>query len=1506
MPRSTRTTLTLAADAITVEGALIPPAMLARMAAQQADGQSEEDYRVPKGLTLRDEIARYFRIGQALFTDLHARSLPSAAKTVAFVEALFREVFGFADLVRVSTPILDGQLFPPTLEGLRGRAPIVVVPPNDELDHPSEHLTSDHRRRSAASALQDWLNANEKALWGICCNGDRLRLVRDNASLTRPSYIEADLRNIFENENFADFTTLWLLIHSSRFGVSGAVSSDSYLEHWREAGQREGVIARDRLRDGVEAALLALGTGFLAHGKNGALRDRLRTGTLPLSEFFGQLLRLVYRLIFLLTAEDRELLHMPGASVQVRKLYADGYSIGLLRDRAVRRAAWDRHHDRWEGLLITFSALASGESRLGLPALGGLFASGSISDLEAAHLSNRALMQGIYRLAWLRENSGLFQVNWRDMETEELGSVYESLLELTPQLTDNGHALGFAEGRETKGHARKTTGSYYTPDALVQALLDSALDPVLDRTEAEADDPAQALLSVTVIDPACGSGHFLLGSARRIATRLAKARAGGVASASDFRHALRDVVRSCIYGVDRNPMAVELTKVALWIETVEPGKPLGFLDTNIRCGDSLFGVYDLEALRIGIPDGAYKPLSGDDKETAKFFERKNKAEREGQGVLDFAHGGGKLPPIAPLAGQARALRALPEDSPEEIATKRARFQADRSSLRQQAMRIAADLYVAAFLIPKAGNACTSGNAVTIPTSAHVWAAALGSMPNGPLVSSAQKVATERRSFHWPLEFPEVFAAGGFDAVIGNPPWERVEMQEREFFAARAPEVAAAKNSARRKDLIQALDENEPLLAEQYRLAQRNPQAEVLFLKESGRFPLGSVGKVNTYAVFADLFRQSIHSHGVAALLLPSGMVTGFTYRSFLQHLLKTHTLASFFGFENEDLIFPEVTNKTKFGILTIMGSQRPVEHPWFTANVRQPDQIHDPLRRYSLTSDEIESINPNTLNLPAFRWKADAEVAAAIHAVAPVLVRRHTDGHVESPWGVDFRQLFNMATDSGLFIDHSEIVLHIRERHGSLAILDDGRQVYPLYEGKMLWHFDHRYGTYEGQTEKQANKGVVPHVDDLAHNDANYRIQPQYWVEATKLQDILANEGDKQWFFAWRDVGPSERTFVGALVPKAAAGHKAPLLISQLDTRSVAALIGILSSLVVDYDARQRSSQMSFFVVEQLAVLSPEALGVNHAYLGEPARDWLAERVLELSYTNIELTPFAHELGFTHPPFTWQPERRALIQAEIDAAILHLYRLSRQQTEWILDSFTVLRKYEDHEHGEFRTRRLVLEVYDAIAKAQDLGTAYQTVLDPPPGDFRCCHVAVTEISAADAKSVKLPKEIDFSLLADGAWSNTNAGPDATLAQLAALINALPGPTAISRVRLAALYALEPRYLTPHLSGAERATWRRLIGPAADPFTGTNVAAFAPSIDAAWGKAVSQLRGMKAISENIQLQTWAAGPKLNQSDFDPAEWTHGRATFVFRALEQITPYDATSTLAAEDQVWVNAA
>lgn len=647
-------------DTITLEGGLLSSAMLARIAARGAGHQNEADYGIPKGLTLRDEIARYFRIGAALFQDFAASPTPSQQATASFIKDLFAQSLGFTD-------------------ALKDRVPVVIVSPVDDLDKPSPSLSGEGRRRSAASALQDWLNQRDEALWGFCSNGDRLRLMRDNASLTRPAFVEVNLRQIFESENFADFAAAWQIFHASRFGTPGTPATECILEHWRSDGAKEGVTARDRLRDGVETALLALGNGFLAHPENAALRNRVTAGELPLPDFFGQLLRLVYRLIFLLVAEDRGLLHPPDSSPAAAKLYAEGYSVSALRERAIRRTAWDQHFDRWEGLLITFAGLAYGQPKLALPALGGLFDDTVIPDLERGRLANRALMEAVYRLAWLKDDASLVPVNWRDMETEELGSVYESLLELTPILTSEGRGISFAQGDETKGNQRKTTGSYYTPDSLVQTLLDSALDPVLDRVESESSDKVEGLLGVTVIDPACGSGHFLLAAARRIAVRVARARTGGVASPQDYRRALRDVVRSCIHGVDRNPMAVELTKVALWIETVEPGKPLGFLDASLLCGDSLLGVFNLEVLRDGIPDAAYKPLSGDDKDACKYFERRNKLDRDtGQGTLDFTGGKSSLPAAPPLADSLRVVRSLPEDTTSEIAEKKKRLTAARS------------------------------------------------------------------------------------------------------------------------------------------------------------------------------------------------------------------------------------------------------------------------------------------------------------------------------------------------------------------------------------------------------------------------------------------------------------------------------------------------------------------------------------------------------------------------------------------------------------------------------------------------------------------------------------------------------------------------------------------------------------------------------------------------------------------------------------------------------------
>jgi len=1290
----------LGLDAITVEGSLIAPAMLAQVAAQPDDDATRSAYRIPKGLALRDEIARSFRIGQALFTDLTASPTPSGAKTTAFAETFLRDVLGFTDIARPDTSPLgtrtrEDRVFAVTLEALGGRVPVVVVPPSDDLDRPSTHLPGDHRRRSAASALQDWLNANDDAVWGLATNGDRLRLLRDNASLTRPAYIEADLKRIFEGEAFADFTALWLLLHAQCFGHPGNPPFDSKLEHWRETGSKEGTAARDRLREGVEAALLALGTGFLADPANADLRTHLRNGTLPLPDFFGQLLRLIYRLIFLLTAEDRDLLHPSGTALGPRRLYADGYSLSRLRDRAVRRSAWDRYHDAWEGLLITFAALARGEPRLGLPALDGLFAPGTIPDLDTLHLSNRALLEAIYRLAWLRDDGALVPVNWRDMETEELGSVYESLLELTPRLADDERAMMFAEGAEQKGNARKTTGSYYTPDALVQTLLDSALDPVLDRVEAEAEDPAAALLGVTVIDPACGSGHFLLAAGRRIATRLARARSGGVASAEDFRHALRDVARACLHGVDRNPMAVELTKVALWIETVDPGKPLGFLDANIRCGDALLGVFDMAALAKGIPEAAYKPLTGDDKPTAKYYAMRNRTEQKGQSDLFLR--GGKLPAAAPLAQARAAVRALPEESPEQIGEKRRRFEQARADRLSYAWGEAADLFIAAFLLPKTGGAPALGQAPTVPTTGDVWRALADKQVHPPLVARASEVSRTARAFHWPLEFPDVMASGGFDVVLGNPPWEVMQLGEEEYFAQRLPEIAELAGAARKK-AIAALETERPEIFTAYQADKRRFEGGNEFARAAGRFDLTAKGKVNTYALFAEHFANLVSPRGRAGVIVPTGIATDATTAPFFAALIDGKRLARLVDFENRAGIFPAIDSRIKFSLLTIGHEIDAAEFAFFLTDATQ---WAEPERRFTLSPADIARINPNTKTAPVFRARADAEVTAKIYGGVPVLIDE-AKGEAGNPWRVEFRQgLFNMTTDSGLFRTAAQLRAAGFARDGTDWRNGTVRYV-RLYEAKMIHQFDHRWATYDGTDSRDTT--------EAEKQDPHFEPTPRYWVPEAEVADRLrAKSWTRGWLMGWRDICRStdERTVIATAFPRAGVGNKIPLIFpgSQFSPRLVAALVGNLSSLALDFAARQKvgGTTLNFFILFQFPVLPPTAYT-------EADLAFIVPRVLELTYTSHAMAPFAHDLGYDGKPFAWNEDRRAHLRAELDAFYASAYGLTRDELRYILDpedamgpgypseTFRVLKKNEIARHGEYRTARLVLAAWDRMGE----------------------------------------------------------------------------------------------------------------------------------------------------------------------------------------------------------------
>jgi hypothetical protein len=1275
---------------LSLEGNLIAPAMIARIDQRDAPEQAPEDYAVRKGLTIREEISTAFRVGQSHYDAFAKLEAPSQDATRRFVAAFFKETFGFDDLAPAAAPLAMIA---------SGRVPMVVVPPSETLDRRSPTLSVD-RSRSPAFALQDYLNDTEEALWGIVNNGTHLRLMRDNASLTRPAFIEADLAQIFSTEDIASFAALWLLIHRSRFGVADTPATDCPLERWREAGSREGEAARDRLADQVQIALKVLGSGFLE--ANPDLAAKLKSGKVNLTTWFNELLRLVYRLIFLMVAEDRNLLHPTKSKAEARALYAEGYSLAALRKQCYRAATWDKHHDRYEGIKIVFRALAHGQEALALPALGGLFAEDRLPHLETAHLRNRAFMEALYRLSWLADKTGMVPVNWRAMETEELGSVYESLLELQPQLGDDGKTLLFAsEAAEQKGNQRKTTGSYYTPDSLVQALLDTALDPVLDKTEAEVDDPAKALLKLSVIDPACGSGHFLLAAARRIATRLARIRAEGTPSLTDFRHALRDVARCCIHGVDRNPMAVELTKVALWIETVDPGLPLGFFDAQIRCGDALLGVFDLKVLQDGIPDAAFKPLTGDDKATAKYYAKANKDAKAGQGGFDFGTGQVAMPEMKPLALDFSGFRDLPEDTVEQIGAKAARFKELRKGQAFVRATAAANLYVAAFLLPKVGGAPAGASARTVPTTEELWMALNQGKMRQAMVE-APKAARNARALHWPLEFPDVMQRGGFDVVLGNPPWEVMQLSEKEYFASKHPEIAALAGAARKRAIDNLKKENPAAYAE-FEGALRQSEAGNEFARASGRFDLTARGKVNTYALFAEHFANLARTR--AGVIVPTGIATDATTAPFFAALVKDKRLAKLVDFENRAGLFPAVHNAMKFSLLTL-GRDEPVAA--FAFFLTAPSQLLEPERNFTMSAEEIALINPNSGTAPVFRARYDAELTAKIYGSAPVLIREGIDRH-GNPWGLEFRQgLFNMTSDSEFFRTATELQADGFGRDGMDWVLPGGgpksTRYVPLYEAKMISFFDHRFAGYAARGDDRGYR-VLPETTLDEHQNPTFEVEPFYWVAKTEFEGRLSDRTKLGWLLGWKDVtaATNERTAIFSVIPRVAVGNTLPLMFSTEGTNRLTGLYANLNALVTDYTARNSVAglHLTYGYLKQFPVFAPD-------FYTEPRLAFITPKVLELTYTSHSLASFARDLGHDGPPFAWDEDRRAHLRAELDAFYARAYGLTRDELRYILDpadvkgpdypseTFRVLKEKEIRQHGEYRTRRLVLEAWDRM------------------------------------------------------------------------------------------------------------------------------------------------------------------------------------------------------------------
>ena len=1330
---------------IRTEGAILPPDLLQRISEgdSKLEGLKLTDYHLLTGEKLNEAINRSWNRLIGAWENFKTaqekvfEGQPGTTETrERWLLPLFQEL-GYGRLQTSTAFNLDGKSYP--ISHGWGKAPIHLLGFNIALDKRTPGVAG-AATTSPHSMVQEFLNRSDEHLWAFLSNGLQLRVLRDNVSLTRQAYVEFDLQAMMEGEVYADFVLLWLLCHQSR--VEGEKPENFWLEQWSRQAQEQGTRALDQLRAGVEEAISALGSGFLGAATNQELRARLRQGALSPQDYYRQLLRLVYRLIFLFVAEDRDLLFPPDSDFTAQQRYRDYYSTQRLR-RLAERSRGLRHADLYHVLRLVTEQLSSvsGCPELALPALGGfLFSAEATPDLDAAELPNQHLLDAVRALAYTVDGRTLRPVDYKNLGPEELGSVYECLLELHPEMNVEAGSFSLTSA---SGHERKTTGSYYTPSSLIQVLLDSALDPVIaDRLKAAGatrKNQQSALLDIQVCDPACGSGHFLIAAAHRLARHLAAIRTGDdEPSPEATRAALRDVIGHCLYGVDLNPMAVELCKVGLWMEALEPGKPLSFLDAHIKCGNSLVGVGP--GLDIAeIPDDAFQAAFGDDKATATALRRRNKREREGQ--LGFRWDVTLIKDQQDLAQwvarQSRKLEAMPEESAAQIREKEAAYHALLITDHYQSQRLEYDLWTAAFFWP-----ILEGDAETLlaPSQQELLRLRKGEDLDAELTRRVQAIAEQRRFFHWEFEFPTVFAADdpGFDVVLGNPPWDKVELLEKEWFASRDLDIANAYTASKRKKLIDELSTRNPGLYLLYTQAAKGIDGERNFHRTSGRYPLCGRGRINTYAIFAENDMQIVSRR--VGIIVPSGIATDDTTKLFFQDIVNRGALHSLFEFENENFFLGAGQgHMIRFCLLTLVTNEKANRKIKFMFQGKAIAELSDGNRCFTLNVNRFKLLNPNTHTCPIFRTRADAELTCKIYEYIPVLEDEFTG---KNPWKIQFKQgLFNMSSDSGLFITEP--------RDGYVA----------LYESKMFYLFTHRYGDHKLVSGGE-RKHVLPDIPDELLREPNYTVTPHFWVPEIEVSNRLKGIWSRGWLLGFRDVTDSRasiRTAIFSLLPRLGVGNNAPLMLPGVNQASmVSCLLANFCSFIFDFVTRQKLSglHLNFFIAKQLPVIPPEAYSFENVI-------YISSRVLELVYTSWDLQPFAEDMGYAGPPFRWDEERRALLRAELDALYAHLYGLNRKQLRYILDpadltpaeledildpweevtdsldpegytaraaasdfpgeTFRVLKDKDNKQYGEYRTRNLVLAAWERLAAVDFDVESYVPMMDPPPADPRVAH-----------------------------------------------------------------------------------------------------------------------------------------------------------------------------------------
>ena len=1285
-----RQTATVTFQALELKGSLLPASLLEEVSKFNRPKElllEPHDYGLSKGERLRDRIDAAWVLTKELW-DEYSKLKERAGQSIAgqhFGHRLLKEVLGWSGVEPCSGWQQGESHYPITHRAFGGSVPLILRGIDaGALDRGSAQFGHDGRKRSPHSCLQECLNADDSANWGVLLSGDRLRLLHDNPSLVKPAYLTADLELMIEGERFDEFSVLWLLLHASRF--EHPKSGSCVLDDWKQKAEVSGERVLGALRSGVQSALESLGSGFLNHPANGALRDALfKNHTLSKQQFHEQLLRLVYRFLFLFTAEDRDLLFPREVDKgdPRRRIYREGYSVSRLRELAIKRSAYEGDYsDLWELQRLVFQQLSIGNSPLGLPGLGGLFSLEQCTDLQAAELRNGPLLRAIKAIGWFDAGGSFTRVRYRDLNTEELGSVYEGLLELHPQPEPKGLSWEWRYSGGA-GSDRKTTGSYYTPDALVQELIKSALIPVIDDRISQAHGQAeqeQALLTIKVIDPACGSGHFLLAAARRLAVALAQVRAGDDQPSEDDRqHALRDVVAHCIYAVDRNPMAVELCKVALWIEAIDPGKPLSFLDAHIQCGDSLVGVFDPKVLEEGIPDEAYKQLTGDNKTVCTSLKNENKAARKTisrggsnrgiQGSLDLSG----TQPRSQGQQALQAIEAMPEATLAETAAKQAAYAQWLVDRGRDPETLAADLYTAAFFLAK-----TSDSRATVPTTEHLLKLLAGQPIEEVMEEAVVQAAQNFRFFHWHLRFGEVMAKGGFDCVLGNPPWETLSPDEKEWFAQVSPQIRSLSATERKGEMERIL--LNPSIEIEWSAYCKTLYQTGEYLKGSGRFTLfadGNLGKgdLNVYRMFVELALALHSGKGYAGQIAPDNLYNGANATAIRKEIFAHRRLVKLITFINTSQVWFDVATNQRFCMYVVTNGTSEEFSAKF--GVSRVADLGDNRPFIMVSIAQVRESSPETL---AIQEIADSKSQNIFSRLSSFVLT--PDNNVL--WGTEV----HMDRDKRLF-------------------QGPGPSLLSLAEGRMIDLYDFKAKSYLDGHGRSAKWQDIP-----IEGKNSCVARSQWYVNPAELpQDRHNNSAQYRAVFA-RVVSPSApRTLTACIVPPGYVlgdavpwvkpnGRFSPDLSSLL-------WVAIANSIVCDFIAKSKVSLNITF-----ATLASLPLPWDGFDPDNEIHCQIIKQAIPLIRINSELDEWTRRIGSHHcigldccnKEVSSAKEFLGGL-ASLDVLIArHYFKLKKIDMEHILGLnsdpgahvFKRLEKKEIAAYGEFASRRLILEAWDGL------------------------------------------------------------------------------------------------------------------------------------------------------------------------------------------------------------------